>query len=86
MAKQAFVVIFKEVFLQYRQLECALPPHRPEFKNQFLRTRWLMRLLVLWGFFGLGIATTLNVFLKPDPNQLVALTYPIRLLGIVSGI
>ncbi len=86
MVKQAFVVIFKEVFLQYRQLECALPPHRPEFKSQFLRTRWLMHLLILWGFFGLGIATTLNMFLKPDANQFVEITYPIRLLGIISGI
>ena len=86
MIKQAFIVIFKEVFLQYRQLECALPPHRPEFKTQFLRTRWLMHLLVLWGFFGLGIATTLNMFLKPDANQFVELTHPIRLLGITSGI
>ncbi len=86
MTKQAFIVIFKEVFLQYRQLECALPPHRPEFKSQFIRNRWLMHLFILWGFFGLGIATTLNMFLKPDANQLVEITHPIRLLGIFSGI
>lgn len=86
MIKQAFVVVIKEVFGQYRQLECAMPPHKPEFKSQFIRNRWIMHLLILWGFFGLGIATTLNMFLKPDSNTLVPITHPIRVLGIISGI
>ncbi|MFX1506023.1 MAG: 4Fe-4S dicluster domain-containing protein [Promethearchaeota archaeon] len=86
MTKQAFFVLIKEVFGQYRQLECALPPHKPEFKSQFIRSRWFMHLFILWGFFGLGLSTALNMFLKPDPNVLVPITHPIRILGIISGI
>lgn len=86
MVKQAIIVTIKEVFLQYRQLECALPPHQPEYKSQFIRNRWLMHLLVLWGFVGLLVSPILNFIFKHDSNQFVELTHPVRLLGIISGI
>ncbi|MHA2304002.1 MAG: 4Fe-4S dicluster domain-containing protein [Candidatus Hodarchaeales archaeon] len=85
MIKQAFIVGIKEVLGQYRQLECSLPPHRPGYTSQFVRYRWFMHLFILWGFAGLGVATTLNIFFKQDPNTLVSILHPIRLIGIISG-
>lgn len=72
--------------MHLRQLECALPPHQPEFKSQFIKTRWLMHLLTLCGFVGLSLATVLNLIFKADSNEFVELSHPIRLLGIMSGI
>lgn len=86
MIKQGIIVTIKEVFLQYRQLECALPPHQPEYKNKFIRTRWLMHLLIMWGFAGLAVATTINFIFKPDSNKILSLFHPVRLLGVISGI
>jgi quinone-modifying oxidoreductase subunit QmoC len=42
--------------------------------------------MILWGFLGLGVATLANMFLKPDANSFVDILFPVRLLGIVSGI
>ncbi|MHA1973617.1 MAG: 4Fe-4S dicluster domain-containing protein [Candidatus Hodarchaeales archaeon] len=86
MIKQALVVITKEVFGQYRQLECAMPPHLAHSRFRYIKTRWIPHLFILWGFFGLGAATLLNMFFKPDSNALVSIFHPVRILGIVSGI
>jgi heterodisulfide reductase subunit C len=85
MFKQAIIVAFKEIFGQKIQWECQSSIAPPK---QFrpLRSRWFMHILILWGFFGLGLATILNMLFKPDSNALVSITYPVRLLGIISGI
>ena len=52
--------------------------------------RWFVHISILWGFLGLFVATALNYLLellkvKPTGTW-VPLYYPIRFLGIVSGI
>ncbi|MHA1331810.1 MAG: 4Fe-4S dicluster domain-containing protein, partial [Candidatus Hodarchaeales archaeon] len=86
MLKQAIIVIFKEVLGQYRQLECSLVPHNADTRKDFLKSRFMSHFFIVWGFLGLGIATILNLLFKPDSNQLVPLTHPVRLLGIFSGV
>jgi ferredoxin len=86
MLKQAIVVIFKEVLAQYLHLKCALSAHNADARSEFIRNRYLSHLMILWGFLGLGVATLANMFLKPDANSFVDILFPVRLLGIVSGI
>ncbi len=90
MVKQAIAVIIKEIFGQYRQLQCTLEALNKRKRREFIIYRWIMHLLILWGFFGLGVATILNMlrdnFLGSIPNGYVPVTYPIRIIGIISGI
>jgi heterodisulfide reductase subunit C len=86
MVKQAIIVIFKEVLMQYSQLKCALAPHNEDTRNEFIRNRYFGHMMILWGIFGLGIATLANMFLKPDSNSYVDILFPVRFLGITSGL
>jgi ferredoxin len=47
--------------------------------------RWFVHMCILGGFLGLAAATILDFLLK-DPDQHVMPWFPIRLLGIVSGL
>ncbi len=90
MVKQAIIVIFKEIFGQYRQVQCTIESSNKQKRREFIIYRWFMHLFIVWGFFGLGVATLLNmfrdIFLGIIPDAYVPITYPIRLLGIFSGI
>lgn len=59
-----------------------LPPERP--------TRWTIHMSIVWGFVGLAAATGLDYLVKDivlnQAGQWVPIYYPIRLLGIISGI
>ncbi len=58
------------------------PAHRP--------SRWVIHMTIVWGFVGLAAATALDYLVKDlllnDPAGFVPIWYPIRLLGIVSGL
>ena len=46
---------------------------------------WLVHALILWGFLGMLLATTLDLLTKPIGSP-EPLWYPVRLLGILSGL
>lgn len=54
------------------------------------RRRWLIHALTIWGFLGLFLATILDYGLEllglKDPNNLVPIWYPVRLLGTIAGL
>ena len=85
MIKQALVVIFKEVLLQYRQLECSISSYQ-EQKKWNVRSLYINHMLIMWGFLGLGAATMTHFLTGKDSNEFIPITDPIRLLGIISGI
>ncbi len=84
MIKEAFEVLFFEVFGQRKQYECL--EEKSATKLQKINSKWMYHVFTIWGFIGLFIATALDMFLKPNHNELVSILYPIRLLGIISGI
>ena len=82
--KEAFKVLIFEVFGQKKQYECLTETETSKFEK--LNSKWLMHVFTIWGFIGLFVATILDMFLKHDHNELVSVFYPMRLLGIISGI
>ena len=84
MIKEAFAVLIFEVFGQRKQYECLT--EKSTTKLQKLNSKWMYHVFTIWGFVGLLLATTLDMFFKHDHDELVSVLYPIRLLGIISGI
>ena len=82
---EAFKVLIFEVFGQKKQYECS-QENQPTSKWETFTSKWLMHVFTIWGFIGLFAATILDMLLKHDHNELVPVFYPIRLLGIISGI
>lgn len=79
--RSAVVTVLNEMFAFKRFRDCdadkkELPwPVKP----------WFLHGTVAWGFMGLFAATALNSLFK-DPASRVALWYPMRMLGIISGL
>jgi ferredoxin len=71
-----------QVLTHDHQRECG--QYEPDLSPLLLR-RWFVHLCVMGGFLGLGAATVLDYLFK-DPDLHVMPWFPIRLLGIVSGL
>lgn len=84
MVKEAIEVLVFEVFGQKKQYECL--EEKSATNLQKLNSKWMYHVFTIFGFVGLLLATALDMFLKPDHNEMVPILYPIRLLGIISGI
>lgn len=79
--KTAFDSVIQEMFAFKRFRECD-----EEKKEIPLPLKpWFLHATVAWGFMGLFMSTALN-FLFKDPAAKVALWYPTRMLGIISGL
>lgn len=78
--KSGLDAVFGEMFAFRRFRECDADKKMAERNKP-----WMLHAMTAWGFMGLFLATTLN-FLFKDPELLVALWYPPRLIGTVSGI
>ncbi len=83
-AIKAFVtVVTNEMMLQKRY-------KRDEPVDPWYISRWFLHLTMVWGFCGLMLATALNWLVKDliqgEGGKSVDLWYPIRLLGIISGL
>ena len=87
MIKEAISVGIFEVFGQKRQYEC-LTETKTSFKQK-INSKWMYHVFTIWGFIGLLGATVLDMFLKPNHNEIPQIDnalFAIRLLGIISGI
>ncbi len=71
-----------QILLHNQQRECG--EEQPS-RSFLLVRRWFVHLCIMGGFLGLAAATSLD-FLFKDPDLHVMPWYPIRLLGIVSGL
>jgi len=78
--KNASDTVFNQMFAFKRFRECDADKKIP-----LMQKPWLLHALTAWGFMGLFSATLLDLLFK-DPELLVALWYPPRLIGTVSGI
>lgn len=78
--KSAADAVFGEMFAFKRFRECDADKKIPERNKP-----WMVHAVTAWGFMGLFLATTLN-FLFKDPELLVAVWYPPRVIGIISGV
>lgn len=79
--KTAFDSVINEMFAFKRFREC----DEEKKEMPWYLKPWILHGSVAWGFMGLFAATALN-FLFKDPAIKVAVWYPIRMLGIISGI
>ncbi len=79
--KEAFKIVVDEMLVFKRFKECDA---EAQSGNKFLLPSFLHS-CTAWGFMGLFGATILD-FLFKDPQLLVSLWYPPRLLGTISGI
>ncbi len=68
-----FSVVFRDVLLLGRMGECE------DFQQ------WLSHFLIMWGFIGLAVTTTLDAIINNAAVPL-PITHPIRLLGNFTGI
>ncbi len=82
--KEAWKVGTEEMLAFKRFREC---DQETEEKRQvpLLLKPWFLHAATAWGFFGLFAATLLDFLLK-DPERLVSIVYPTRLLGTVAGL
>ncbi len=86
MIKEAFSVLIFEVFGQKRQYECLTEKKTSTLSK--INSKWMYHVFTIWGFIGLFLATVLDMFLKPNHNEIPQLgnvLFGIRLLGIISG-
>jgi ferredoxin len=81
-ALKATVNTIPQVVAHSLQRDCA--QHQPSQSPLLLR-RWFVHVCIMGGFLGLAAATTLD-FLFKDPDLHVMPWYPIRFLGIISGL
>lgn len=81
LVKNVISTVGQEMFAFKRFREC------DEEKKEipFMLKPWFLHATVAWGFMGLFLSTVID-FLFKDPAIKVALWYPPRFLGIVSGI
>jgi len=79
--RTAFVSVMQEMFAFKRFRDC--DEEKKEIPLMF--KPWFLHACVAWGFMGLFGATLID-FLFKDPAMLVALWYPPRLLGTISGL
>src|ERR1035437_475074 len=79
--KTAFMSIMREMFAFKRFRDCDTD------KNEIVwyLKPWLVHSAIAWGFVGLFLSTALNFLIK-DPAIRVALWYPPRFIGILSGV
>lgn len=79
--KTTFISVMREMFIFKRFRDCdEEKKHIP-----LLFKPWFLHGTVAWGFMGLFSATILD-FLFKDPQLLVSLWYPPRLIGTISGV
>ena len=74
--------VFKESLVQSRSAECEADAGLEGRSGG----RWFSHMMILWGFLGLLLSTTLRFMVVPTNGAVVPLTDPVRLLGTVSGI
>lgn len=87
MIKEAFSVLIFEVFGQKRQYNCLTEKKTSTMEK--INSKWMYHVFTIWGFVGLFMATILDMFLKPNHNEIPQMDnalFLIRLLGIISGI
>ncbi|HRU38724.1 MAG TPA: 4Fe-4S dicluster domain-containing protein [Candidatus Goldiibacteriota bacterium] len=79
--RSAFTTVMREMFAFKRFREC------DEEKKELplYRKPWFLHAMTAWGFMGLFSATLLDFAFK-DPELLVAIWYPPRLIGTISGL
>jgi ferredoxin len=81
-ALRASLKTLAQIVAHNQQRECGMEqPSRTPLPFR----RWFVHLCIMGGFLGMAAATTLD-FLFKDPDLHVMPWYPIRLLGIVSGL
>jgi len=81
-AFMAFLKTVVQVFNHSSQRDCS---QQQTDQSPFLLRRWFVHLCIMGGFLGLSAATILNYMFK-DPDLHVMPWFPIRLLGILSGL
>lgn len=81
--KEFFLTLFYEVIAQLRFFKCR---KLGQARGRHLALHTIPHLAMVLGFIGLFIVTTIRFTLIPTHGEIVPLTEPVRLGGIVSGV
>jgi ferredoxin len=77
--------VIAELAAQKRCRDCEEEPRMPRYRG-----RWFVHMSIMWGFIGLGLATSLDYLLMivadKVPGQPDPLWWPTRLLGTLAGL
>lgn len=79
--KTAIKTVVLEIFAFKRYQDC----NKDRTNEPIFLKPWFLHASTVWGFIGLLLATTLDLLFK-DPEILVSLWYPPRLIGTIGGI